>query len=334
MEAIIHLGPSARAAVPTLIALFQETKDQPKEYYSAPAWPPRWATWERMPKRRCRTFSPCCVRSIPMRRCALPCCESGPRKPTSAWLCGACCALAAAAAGSFPAFFMMPSSSRNQRLAWRPISSLCSRTTRKQRRQRAALSLGLMGPKAKAAALSLKNALKDEHASVRHQAVLALEAVDPVEAEAAVPVLAEAVLGGLGCAPEGFRVRSGATGRAIAAAAALERIGAPARSALPALQQALTANNVNLRVAAAQALAVIEPKQADVAVTTLTPLLKQDEFPRSLALPALGVIGPGAKAAVPMLLELAGNKNPSVSREAVEALKKIDPEAAAQAGIR
>jgi hypothetical protein len=52
------------------------------------------------------------------------------------------------------------------------------------------------------------------------------------------------------------------------------------------------------------------------------------------ALEALQSIGPDAKPVVAELLALFKNKDADYSRYAAEALKKIDPEAAAKAGVR
>jgi hypothetical protein len=55
---------------------------------------------------------------------------------------------------------------------------------------------------------------------------------------------------------------------------------------------------------------------------------------RSAALQALGGYGVEAKAAVPMLQQSLQDQDPVIRREAARILKKIDPEAAAKAGVR
>jgi len=55
---------------------------------------------------------------------------------------------------------------------------------------------------------------------------------------------------------------------------------------------------------------------------------------RSLILEALGRFGTNASAAVPMLLEALSDGDQVVRRDAAWALKQIDPEAAARAGVK
>ena len=105
------------------------------------------------------------------------------------------------------------------------------------------------------------------------------------EAKAAIPVLASAIR-------DRFSIVSGE------AAEALANIGS---DAVPALVEALTDDNVNIR---------------------------------TLGCIALGEIGPDAKAAVPALISELTNENEQVRDHAADALKKVDPEAAAKAGLR
>jgi HEAT repeat protein len=55
---------------------------------------------------------------------------------------------------------------------------------------------------------------------------------------------------------------------------------------------------------------------------------------RIIAIRALGEYGGDANAAVPQLLEALKDPNYSIRNSATNALKKIDPEAAAKAGIK
>ena len=52
------------------------------------------------------------------------------------------------------------------------------------------------------------------------------------------------------------------------------------------------------------------------------------------ALEALGKIGPAAKEAVPALVEIVKNGKKAMRKQAGDALKRIDPKAAAKAGVR
>jgi HEAT repeat protein len=55
---------------------------------------------------------------------------------------------------------------------------------------------------------------------------------------------------------------------------------------------------------------------------------------RELAARALGSIGPDAKAAVPALTARLGDRYADARKAVAEALKRIDPEAAAKAGVQ
>ena len=55
---------------------------------------------------------------------------------------------------------------------------------------------------------------------------------------------------------------------------------------------------------------------------------------RASALHALGRIGPDARDAIPTLLELMKSEDPLLRKLAGDALRKIDPEAAKQAGVK
>jgi hypothetical protein len=120
-----------------------------------------------------------------------------------------------------------------------------------------------------------------------------------------------------------------------AAAVALGKIGPPAASALPALKAALQESNSYLRGQAA----VATWRVAADADTALPILLK--EMPAAAEsqkwdwIAALGEMGPRARAAVPQLLvELRQDKIDRVLVCLTNALKSIDPEAAAEAGVQ
>jgi hypothetical protein len=75
------------------------------------------------------------------------------------------------------------------------------------------------------------------------------------------------------------------------------------------------------------------PVQPEVVVPVLTSnLAREDLLPHASELKALGRFGPAAKAAVPALVNYAHEAKISQERDqAIKALEKIDPEAAAQA---
>jgi HEAT repeat protein len=108
-----------------------------------------------------------------------------------------------------------------------------------------------------------------------------------------------------------------------------------AEPAVPALMQSLEDVDPDVRGEAAQALGHVH-KQLDV---VLPALLKNLNDPvasvRWVTADALGLLGSDAKSAFPVLLE-AWRKEPdsTVRPFAAGALKKIDPEAAAMAGVK
>jgi hypothetical protein len=119
-----------------------------------------------------------------------------------------------------------------------------------------------------------------------------------------------------------------------AAAQALAAIGPEARLAASALFHAAKDTNNVVRDCAFIALARIRP-DPHLTVPILVAGLDDPNL-RALAAHALGEYGPEARAAVPALLRmLATNNSASLVRNvAAAALKAIDPEAAARAGVQ
>ena len=146
----------------------------------------------------------------------------------------------------------------------------------------------------------------------------------------AVPVLAR-VVAYTGTGPETNEL---IYVRAVAAVA-LGKIGPIATNAVPALQAALHESNAYLRGQSAVAIWRITGN----ADTTLPVLLH--EMPTTMEdskwdwIIALGEMGPRARAAVPQLrTELQQDRMQWVLDYVSNALRRIDPEAAAQAGVR
>jgi HEAT repeat protein len=226
-------------------------------------------------------------------------------------------------------------------------------------RERAATALFQLGPAAKAAVPALGRAAKDPDVDVRGKAFAALQAIGP----AAVPALVEALqandpearLDALHALQE---FSSGAKDAVPAvlvllkdpdrrvrheAADALRRVGPEARAAVPALLAAVEDADLNVRRQALLALAAIgvKPEQDAAALEAAVPHFvaafqnrELEPGARQTAVRLLGGIGPLAKAAVPALLEAARGGDGALGTAAREAAKKIDPDAAAQAGIK
>src|SRR5205823_13795782 len=113
-----------------------------------------------------------------------------------------------------------------------------------------------------------------------------------------------------------------------AVAEALGAIGPEAISAAPALRFALKDRKKNVAREAASALGKIDPTSQD-AIATLTEFLNDEGLVfRCRCALALGEIGPTARAAIPGLMRMLTNSPPHDDRYALEALKKIDLDAA------
>jgi hypothetical protein len=117
--------------------------------------------------------------------------------------------------------------------------------------------------------------------------------------------------------------------RRSGAALDLGAFGPAAKSTLPELIKALKEKDVAMRVAAITSLGKIH-SDPDTVIPLLIPYLEDDNFDVAAA-GALGEFGGLAKSAVPKLLPLLHAKDDDDQTAAREALKKIDPVAAAQA---
>lgn len=106
------------------------------------------------------------------------------------------------------------------------------------------------------------------------------------------------------------------------AARALGRLGPQAVDAVPDLLEALDDQDPTVYAEVAWALGQIGP----AAVPGLVKALRSAERPRKLSGAwALGRIGPEAAGAIPLLSELAKDRDEELSQVALSALKKIDP---------
>ena len=123
-----------------------------------------------------------------------------------------------------------------------------------------------------------------------------------------------------------------ADGRRGGAAAAFGEFGPPAVAAVPALLQALQGHDLLVRRAAAVSLGKIRAKP-EVVIPLLIRYLEEDDL-RESAAEALGEFGGLSKAAIPKLLSLLKVPDKDLHTAVQEALRDIDPDAAAQAGMR
>jgi len=123
-----------------------------------------------------------------------------------------------------------------------------------------------------------------------------------------------------------------ADGRRSGAAGNLGDLGPVAKAAVPDLVKAIKENDAAIRGVAISSLGKIR-SEPDTVIPLLIPYLEDDNFDVAAA-GALAEFGGLAKAAVPKLLPLLHAKDDDDQAAAGEALLKIDPDAAAKAGVK
>lgn len=215
-------------------------------------------------------------------------------------------------------------------------------------RRSAARSLAQLGLKTETAIPAVNTAMKDEDDYIRFWFAYKLKGVR-AEAKKLVPVLVEVLK-----LPDDELCSK--------AAELLGCLGPEAKSAVPALEERLKDTNADVRRAAAAALMHIRTEGAipaliqslkdkdpvirgragvalahmgKAAVPALRDALKGEDRPvRGAAAYALGRIGAAARPAVPALMDMLKSKDTYLRTVAANALKKIDPEAAAGAGVK
>ena len=172
--------------------------------------------------------------------------------------------------------------------------------------------------------LGLAAALRDPDAGVRGNAVRGL-AVSGETARPAVPALAAALLD------------SDATVRVLSARALIRIQPGPASraTAMPVILKSLSDPARSARWAATEALVEVQGEPAAI-VPALAERLQQDPFNqvRIAAARALRQLGDSAQPALPALLTALTDPDSGVRNVAAAALKRINPEAAAKAGVR
>jgi len=180
-------------------------------------------------------------------------------------------------------------------------------------RSMAADGLGEVGPGAHAAIPALMDALTQSHYQ-DGPCAFALCRITPVSGKTvlAVSKLLES---------DDWRYRLGI-------AYCLGALGPAAKPAVPSLIAALDHGSADLRGAAGPALWKIG--ETNIALAAHIHILKTDEsYYRRGSASFLGNLGTQAKLAVPTLLELLNDEEADVRQAAREAVRKIDPQAAA-----
>jgi HEAT repeat protein len=169
-------------------------------------------------------------------------------------------------------------------------------------------------------------ALEDTNEMVSENAAQALWTIRPAVSNC-VPALIRALES---CLTDTNKSDSWKHSMISGAALTLASIGPPAAAAYPVLTNLLPSAGFTGDLAVAAAIWRVS-SNSDL---TLPVLLDYGEFGYILAVDTLGEIGPKAKAAVPFLREFCTCTDPLRRSSASTALKHIDPEAAAQAGVK
>ena len=190
-------------------------------------------------------------------------------------------------------------------------------------RRAAANALVEVGPAAKLAIPALIKSASSTNADVRAFAVYTLGRM-ALEPEMVDPVLIRALRD-----PDREVRYNAAFGLS-----ALAFMGGDAKPAVPALVEALQDSYVSARCGAAQALGHIHSEPGTVVPALMESLRDPDANVRAFAAAALRDFGTNGKPAVAPLVELLGDTNQQARGAAAKSLKAIDPEAAAQAGVK
>jgi HEAT repeat protein len=194
-------------------------------------------------------------------------------------------------------------------------------------RARAAETLGDVGEQLLASIPAIRSALKglvltERDAAIRTAALMALVQIGP-QTRSQVPALIDAL------ADEVAFVR-------LNAAHTLREMGPAARAAIAALTTAsLRDADFRVRFESAIALWKIDRRTHGVLTTLIQGLQHEEELLRWMAADTLGEMGDEAREAVPALLALWQSQKdaPLVRMSIGLALERIDPDAAARAGI-
>ncbi len=176
--------------------------------------------------------------------------------------------------------------------------------------------------KGKAALPAVVKAMQDSESGVRDWAAYAASCLG-ADAKAALPSLVKLL-------------KDDVQQVTLTAANALGSMGAEGKDAVPALIEAVTGDDPWLRWSAAVALGSIGPAAKEAVPALAKGVYDKEYIVRKGSAEALGHLGPAAKQAVPTLVQAYedGLQYDNIRKIAAESLKRIDPAAAAKAGIR
>jgi HEAT repeat protein len=191
-----------------------------------------------------------------------------------------------------------------------------------ERHLRAYVPLMLMGPKAEQAVPQLLRLIQTTNFQSRLDAFQLLGYIHS-QPELAIPVLMPFL-------------EDSEKNRRLFAISALGKYGESAAVATPRLRPFLRSEDQETRMRAAIALVGIGDL-IDLALPVIGSILNDPSAPNRyglLLLHLLGELGEKARATVPLLVEASKNESSPVRSEVLSTLKRIDPNAAAEAGVK
>jgi HEAT repeat protein len=198
------------------------------------------------------------------------------------------------------------------------VSALCNTLVDKNPEVRfsALFALGQIGPGAQDAVCSLLKAVKDSETRVGVQAITSLILIDLNKMRQAKGIVLPVLLKGLEQSDVSTR---------FAALTDLGFLGPEAKSAVPAIVQAMQDKEPQIRLSAAFSLMVIDPNKAKgAAIPVLIEALKSPlpDIRKNAAI-SLRQLGPDARQAIPALTEVLGDDDVRVHTAAADALVSI-----------
>jgi len=197
-------------------------------------------------------------------------------------------------------------------------------------RNGAALSLGLLGPEAKAAVPGLLKTLKDSSGNVAWQSAGALGAIDPGNKEVVAALLDSAKEGNRGAAIELGRIKPVVKEAVPLLLKLLESadndhyataLGSIGTDAVPSLLEALKSPNKNLKRGALIALEGVRPPASEAVPALLILANDKDFWPSAVS--ALGVAGCDSEEASKFLLAMLKGNDAFKKLRAAEAIGNL-----------
>lgn len=182
--------------------------------------------------------------------------------------------------------------------------------------------LGRVGPGARAAAPALRQVLQDDTARSAHAAGIVGLLVSPTKL---CTLRAVWTWEAAAWSTDALRMQ------AAWALCKVDRshIGA----AIPVILEGMRSYGEYVTNETVEILGMIGPEDQGVVPALLDALNGEDSAARLWAAQALGLIGEGARAAVPALRRALVSQDARISSAAAESLKKVDPNAASEAGV-